>query len=329
METATATATKTDTPPPANQVAERPAPKPPLVSGGKIAAIVPQDMDAAWRLATMVVKAGMAPKSLSTVEQCTVAILHGLEVGFTPMAALQSIAVVNGMPSIWGDGMIALVRSSGLLEDIIETIEDDKEGPTIAVCKVKRVGSPSWVVQSFTRPQAMKAGLWRKQGPWTQYPQRMMQMRARSWALRDAFPDVLRGLTSAEEAGDMVDVTDRGSATTAPPEPRRSDYVFKGGSQPAQTTEVDEQPEHDPETGVIGDQGKKTWKLADTIVGQQAKLSAIHDLLGMAEIKSEVDEIEAEHKEFLDKLGRQKSDTMYAFASRKAELPEALAPSGK
>ena len=42
--------------------------------------------------------------------------------GFTPMAALQSIAVVNGMPTIYGDGMLALVRASGLLEDIIETI---------------------------------------------------------------------------------------------------------------------------------------------------------------------------------------------------------------
>lgn len=218
--------------------------KPPLVGGGRISAIVPQDIESVFRLANVVHSAGMAPKSLDSVEKCTVAILHGLEVGFTPMAALQSIAVVNGMPSIWGDGMIALVRASGLLEDIIETIEDDKDGPTVAVCKVKRAGSPSWVVQMFTRPQAMKAGLWRKQGPWTQYPQRMMQMRARSWALRDAFPDVLRGLHSAEEAIEMVDITPSGSATTAPPEPRRSDYVHT--EIKAATSEP-----HDPQTGEV------------------------------------------------------------------------------
>lgn len=325
----TSTATKTDAPQPANQVAERSAPKPPLVGGGKIAAIVPQDIESVFRLANVIVAAKMNPKSLDSVEKCTVAIMHGLEVGFTPMAALQSIAVVNGMPSIWGDGLIALVRASGLLEDIQETVDDDQDGPTIAVCRVKRKDSPSWVVQSFTRPQAMKAGLWRKQGPWVQYPHRMMQMRARAFALRDAFPDVLRGLHSAEEVSDMVDVTDRGSATTAPPEPRRSDFVFKGGSQAAQATEVDEQPEHDPEAGVIANQGKKSWTIPDNVVGQQAKLAAIHDLLGMAEIKSEVDEIEAEHKEFLDKLGRQKGETMYAFANRKAELPEALAAASK
>lgn len=299
----------------------KPAPKPPLVSGGKIAAIVPQDMDAAWRLATMVIKAGMAPKSLDSVEKCTVAIMHGMEVGLTPMAALQSIAVVNGTPSIWGDGMIALIRASGLLEDILETCEDDSDGPTIAVCKVKRKGSPSWVVQSFTRPQAMKAGLWRKQGPWQQYPHRMMQMRARAFALRDAFPDVLRGLHSAEEAHDMIDITPRGSATTAP-EPRRSDFVHQGSGQQATDVNGDDPP-HDAGTGELNKDAPKSWKLAPSIVGQQNILGAIHDLLSMAEVKSEVDDIEAEHKAFLDKLGATpKAETRKAFAERKAELPE-------
>lgn len=82
--------------------------------------------------------------------------------------------------------------------------------------------------------------------------------------------------------------------------------------------------------GEEGDQAaetqKKSWKLADSVVGQQAKLGAIHDLLTMAEIKSEVDNIEAEHKGFLDKLGAQpKAETRKAFIDRKAELPENLA----
>ena len=211
-----------------------PVAKPPLVAGGKIAAIIPTDIDAAWRLGNMVVKAGMAPKAFDTPEKAAVAIMHGLELGLAPLQALQSIAIVNGMPSIYGDTALALVRASGLLEDIIETVEDDKDGPTVATCKVKRIGSTSWVIHGFTRPQAQRAGLWKKAGPWVQYPQRMMQMRARSWALRDAFPDVLRGLHSAEE---MLDVTARSSATMAPPEPRRSEYV--------------DVTDHDPETGEV------------------------------------------------------------------------------
>ena len=50
---------------------------------------------------------------------------------------------------------------------------------------------------------AKTAGLIGKQGPWTQYPKRMRQMRARAFALRDVFPDVLRGMPVAEELQDM------------------------------------------------------------------------------------------------------------------------------
>jgi hypothetical protein len=284
------------------EVAVARPPKPPLVGGGRIAAIVPQDIESVFRLAQVVHAAGMAPKSLDSVEKCTVAIMHGLEVGFTPMAALQSIAVVNGMPSIWGDGMIALVRASGLLEDIVETIEDDKDGPTIAVCKVKRVGSPSWVMQTFTRPQAMKAGLWRKQGPWMQYPQRMMQMRARSWALRDAFPDVLRGLNSAEEAIEMVDVTSRGSATTAPPEPRRSDYVYAGNGA---ATEKEPDPPHDAQTGEL----KPTDPPADPWLAigddQQQIGASMSALLDNIRSLDDVAKFDAANKENLEKSTEQ------------------------
>lgn len=274
----------TDQTQPAPPEEKKPMP-PALIAGGSPIAIVPQDIDQIWRVAGMIIKANMSTKSLDSQEKVAVAIMHGLELGLTPMAAIQSIAVINGTPSIWGDGMIALVRKSGLLEDIIESVEDDKDGPTIAVCKVKRAGSPSWVVQSFTRPEAMRAGLWKKAGPWTQYPRRMMQMRARSWALRDAFPDVLRGLHSAEEAADMIDVTPRGSATTAPPEPRRSDYVYADQGGPKEK-EPDADPPHDAETGELKEPtAADKWTAIGT--GQEALTASIIALIDSA--KSEAD----------------------------------------
>ena len=45
-----------------------------------------------------------------------IAIMHGLEVGLSPLSALQRIAVINGRPTIWGDGALALVKASGLCE---------------------------------------------------------------------------------------------------------------------------------------------------------------------------------------------------------------------
>jgi len=66
-----------------------------------------------------------------------------------------------------------------------------------------RKDDPNPVLGQFSMADAARAGLKGKSGPWQQYPQRMLQMRARGFALRDAFPDVLRGLISAEVAMDI------------------------------------------------------------------------------------------------------------------------------
>jgi hypothetical protein len=177
---------------------EQPRAKPPVVqAGGTISAMIPTDIDQAFRLARAIAMSGMAPKAYGQDEnKCFVGILAGAEVGFAPMQALQSIAVINGNPSIWGDGAMALVQASGLLEEIEET-DDGNE----ATCRVVRKGLAP-IVRTFDMDDAKKAGLAGKAGPWTQYPKRMRQMRARSWALRDGFADVLKGLHIAEEVRD-------------------------------------------------------------------------------------------------------------------------------
>lgn len=128
---------------------------------------------------------------------CLIAIQWGAELGLKPLQALQNIAVVNGRAALWGDAVIALVRSSPLCEYISET--DD--GKT-ATCRVKRRGEGE-EVRTFSMDDAKAAGLAGKQGPWTQYPKRMRQMRARAFALRDVFPDVLKGMPIAEEVMDI------------------------------------------------------------------------------------------------------------------------------
>jgi len=315
------------------------APKPILAGGNRVSAIVPRDFEGCYRLANVIQASGLAPKSFKTVEQITVAMMHGMEVGLTPMAALQSIAVINGMPTIYGDGMLALVRASGLMEGIVEELERDDNGAVLmAVCKVKRAGEAAWTVRGFTWAEAMKAGLTRKEGPWTQYPQRMMQMRARSWALRDAFADVLRGLQQTEEALDMIEV---GNGTVAPPEPTRAQ--FRQPAKPENVTEAADtasdpaagkaaatsaETPHDPETGEVtqSDQpAAKTWKIAQNIVGQDARLKAILALLTTPDLTpADVDDIEAEHKEFLDKLGSAKGgDARRRFADCKLAIEQA------
>ena len=160
--------------------------------------LAPRDIKEALAFAEMLSKSNMVPKDfIGNPGNILVAVQWGMELGLQPMQAMQNIAVINGRPSLWGDSVIAIVKASPTCEYIIEEVGDDS-----ATCRVKRRGEPEQE-RSFSTADAKAAGLLGKQGPWTQYRKRMMQMRARSWAVRDVFPDVLRGMPIAEEVMDM------------------------------------------------------------------------------------------------------------------------------
>lgn len=158
----------------------------------------PTSLAEAVEFSQMLAKSSMVPKAYQgRAEDILVACIWGSEVGLAPLQALQNIAVINGRPSVYGDAAMAMVQASSVCEDIQETIDGDT-----AICTAKRKGRAP-VVAKFSIDDAKRAGLWGKQGPWTQYPKRMLQMRARGFALRDAFPDVLKGLITQEEARDF------------------------------------------------------------------------------------------------------------------------------
>ena len=206
-----------------------------IVAGAPPLPIVPRSMEEALTLARAVVASGMAPHGLETPEACLIAILHGLEVGLTPLSALQRIAVIDGRPTIWGDGAMALVRASGLCRSVREWIEGDAPQDWTAYCEVLRRGESDPVTCRFGVEDARRAGLWGKPGPWSLYPRRMLQMRARAFALRDVFADVLGGLYLREEIESEVVLQDpaptKAQAIAAPTIPDRVTSPAPGDAQ--------------------------------------------------------------------------------------------------
>ena len=128
-----------------------------------------------------------------------VAIQWGMELGLTPMRALQSIAIINGKASIYGDELLGLVKSHPAFRGCEEKVKDN-----VATCTIKRdvAGEMEVTERTFTKDDAIKSKLWGKAGPWQQYPDRMLQMRARGFAIRDAFPDAIKGIITYEELRD-------------------------------------------------------------------------------------------------------------------------------
>jgi hypothetical protein len=155
-------------------------------------------LDEQYRMATAYSKSGLMPQALNTPEKVLVALQLCFELGLPPMTSIGKVCVINGTPAIFGDLPLSLVMKSGLLEDIDESLILDPENNVQgATCSLKRRGLSTPVIRSFTLKDASQAGLLGR-GPWKQYTKRMLQLRARSWALKDLFPDVLSGVYVAE-----------------------------------------------------------------------------------------------------------------------------------
>lgn len=238
----------------------------------RLQALIPQDFADVQRFAKMFIESPFCPDNMRNIASCSAAIMMGMEVGLTPMMAMQSIAVINGKPSIWGDGLLALAMSSDMCEDIDETLTGKGEA-MVATCVVRRKGKKTPVTRSFSVEDAKLAGLWMKRGqgggptPWVTYPQRMLQMRARSWAIRDALPDILRGLSSAEEQFDVVQTS---IEQEAPPPPSSV------GSEP-QAPAQPEAPSDHSRTPQPRSEGAKAAKTAKAVDGGKAAQEYLED----------------------------------------------------
>lgn len=157
----------------------------------------------------------------------------GARLGVDVFSAMAGIADINGKPSVYGDLMLAVCMNNQHFEDCVEVYEGKPYEDTFrAICTAKRKGREP-VVRSFSVIEAKEASLWKKAGPWTSTPQRMLQMRARSFALRDTFADALAGFHSVEEMeGQMVDVTSSATVRDEPKEGKsRKASADKDGSR--------------------------------------------------------------------------------------------------
>lgn len=202
----------------------------------------PNDLEGAFRIAKLFHATGMLPQGVNTPEQAMVALMAGMECGLSPTQSLQNVMVVNKRPTVWGDAAIGLVWASGKMESHTESIEGEGDRRA-GVCVVKRKGDAQPYSVRFSVDDAKKANLWGKAGPWSQYPDRMLKLRARAFAIRDKFADVLKGLGIREEVDDYETTTRRVEVVTSS-KPSLADRLDAANHVPVQEAgaAVDEHP---------------------------------------------------------------------------------------
>lgn len=184
-----------------------------------------------WEIAEMISYSDLVPKEyIGKPQNVFMAMQSGRSLGLDEFQSVKHQFTINGRTGIFGDMMLALVKTHSEYDDCLEEFGDlvdvDKEHgqlPKYAKCTIKRKNGKSDIVRTYTIEDAMRNANFDKKGKdrkgnytvpgtWMRTGARMMQMRARSFALRDAFPDKLSGVYDEYEIRDIheaKDITDQ------------------------------------------------------------------------------------------------------------------------
>lgn len=186
--------------------------------------VILSNLGEAFTLGKCIAKTEFCPKAFKNLNEdakaasIAIQLMMGQEMGFGILQSLTGIVVVNGVPSLMADLMLAKCQSSGLMEWHKEYYEGEKGTPGYtAVFEAKRKGAPDVYKKTFSVEDAQKAGLKGKTGPWSTHEAHMQMMKARSFCLRSAFADVLKGMHSVEEMqySETIDVTPKSTPQVA------------------------------------------------------------------------------------------------------------------
>jgi len=182
--------------------------KPQAVNLTRLAAFVPSSLTEAVALAKLIASSDLAPREYrGKPGNVLIGMQYAAELGVPLLIGLQNISIINGHASVWGDLALGIVQTHPAYESHKEWMEGSGETRK-AFFQIKRKGHELHQ-QTFSVQDAKTAKLWQKRGyngqdtPWITNPDRMLQMRARGFGLRDKFADALKGLILAEEAMDL------------------------------------------------------------------------------------------------------------------------------
>ncbi len=166
--------------------------------------------------------------------------LKGIELGIEPMAALDSIDLISGKPTLDPQGMLALIHKSGQLDDI--KIDSTDERCTVTMKRRNKTPHTEvFGVTEATRYMTSEGyGEHKKVIPliekanYKNQPKVMFKWRAVSACARVVFPDIIQGLYTPEELGADVLVDDAGKMIVITPVPQQPKPTNRPAAQPSQ-----------------------------------------------------------------------------------------------
>ena len=146
------------------------------------------------------VTGGFLPKGCSANEGFA-RIVAGAQMGMKPIQALNGIAMINGHPTLHSDSIPCVVMASGLVTGMHYkfTGEGDKLACTFYI---RRKGVEEYQEWTYSLEDARMAGLLNNP-VWKNHTKKMLFNRARTWCMRNTFPDVIGNIYTKDEIEDV------------------------------------------------------------------------------------------------------------------------------
>lgn len=218
------------------------------------AGVMVADVQGVRVLAKDLIDSGLFP-AVKNVAGAVTIIQAGLELGIPPVAALNTMAIINGRLAMEAKALLAIAQSrAGVTWRVTK---EDATGCEITFSR------PGWgeTKSSFTKAEAQDAGLLGKTN-WKLWPKDMYFARAAGRGIRRIAPDAVLGLYTKEEMNDSP--TNLNGPATAPagssapgtrdeyeamkskPLPRVKDEFEDGPGLPANTEPEAAEPKRTP-----------------------------------------------------------------------------------
>lgn len=173
-------------------------------------AFEPRDISELGTFSEMVIRSGLAPRSLKTPQAVALVCIQGRELGLSSCAALQGMTAINGQIGFRARLVSNLVKSSNVCK-LWRVIETDE---MIGRVEVQHVQWDEPQTVRYTVEDAKTAGLWGSSDPWRKHPKDMLIARAITRAVDRHFSEVLGGVP-VETA-----LEDKTAPAAAPPPPQ-------------------------------------------------------------------------------------------------------------
>lgn len=145
-------------------------------------------------------KGGFLPKGCS-IQEAFARIVAGSQLGLKPIQALNGVAMINGHPTLHSDTIPCVVMASGLVTGMKYKFEGEGKDMSCTF-SVKRKGIEEWQEWTYSMADAEQAGILNNQ-VWKNHTKKMLYNRARTWCMRNTFPDVLGNIYSDDEAREI------------------------------------------------------------------------------------------------------------------------------